>query len=678
MPSTRPLPEQLESLISRCQVSGKIRGEILDLFVRGCRRRGLKSFQLTMYRALVRGLSLCRPRRLTSWDTVAVMKAEVPGLLAIRSDKKLFGRALTYAAEQLVFEGGLEPRLRHRQRAPCSRCGQTRRIENVKHRLCAACVGEATLQERFDRRCHRYSFADAGRSEIFEALVEYEQRQPASLAAFNRVWGLGGFLSEVGPVPALRTWGDVADLREAIKADRMRGRAHQAMWALYKVCEVLIERGTLDVRPPKTTGSLPDQIEAIATYFYVEDPYRQELLRLLIDYYHDTRVTITAVLVVQAFAYHLARSEVPTIESWDDIHTQIRQSPDPPERWHCRIKTAWRRLGDALERAGKIAPHPDRDAVQQAIIKLETTDKRLRDINVRFLTSLHEHGRRPITLQSYVANLNRFWTWLASQSVNHPAQVSAELFLGYLRALGEEGGSPSQLQRSCTCLRGYFKWLRRERLVLTNPVPPPGEPAPTIVRVCETGTFEKLIAALGDNQLPARDAMILYLLIFHGLRNYEVVRAIGVGFRGRGNNATFAIELPELVASAGHSRPSRRDLIVQLPTGRHPWLHNIVIQMTEERAHILKDPDTPYLLVSPSWRRGTEPQDPHVVSYAVDRISRSVCGIALTPRLVRQTAAAYFADQSDHTVCSAMGWGTARAVDLAYATREVVARSPEP
>jgi site-specific recombinase XerC len=292
-------------------------------------------------------------------------------------------------------------------------------------------------------------------------------------------------------------------------------------------------------------------------------------------------------------------------------------------------------------------------------------------INVRFLTSLHEHQRRPVTLRTYARELNRFWTWALGQGIRHPAQVSPEAVKSYLRAQRRKGRDADAIDSIQVLLRGYFDWLRRERLVLARPIPPRDRPRLRSVRVCERAAFEKLITAMGAGVLPPREALVLYLLVFHALRNHEVVGATAIGFRTHGSLATFDIELPAPVLSVGR-RHVARGRVLHLPTGRHAWLHGVVMNVVAERAALLKRPDNLHLLVSASWRQGGHPMDSHVVNRLVARATRAVLGTAMTPTLVRQSAGAYLADRSDHTICCAMGWSPGRAVDLAYATREVV------
>ena len=135
---------------------------------------------------------------------------------------------------------------------------------------------------------------------------------------------------------------------------------------------------------------------------------------------------------------------------------------------------------------------------------------------------------------------------------------------------------------------------------------------------------------------------------------------------------TFDFELSPPVISAGTSGASRRDRVLHLPTGRYLWLRRIVTDVVNERARLLKNPDNPYLLVSPTWRRSTGAMRPGAVSLLLTKASQRLLGFPLRPDTLRQTAGAYFADMSDHTICCSMGWSPGRAVDLAYATRQIV------
>jgi len=673
MPWTRFGDVQFDALVRRLDSGDRRRRELLALLVRACRRTGLRLQHAAVCHSFDRAVARCSIQMPRTWEDVEAAREALRGRLG-SSDEKLAVRGLNLAADQLVHEGRLPRRLRHRARGPCSSCHRVKRIENVRRMLCPACVGARTARARFDRLCARFSRQLGGAAGVvFGTLVEFERRTPPSPRAFNRVWALGSFLLQQPGVRALRTWPDVLALRAAIQADPMRGRRHQALWALHRVRQALLERGALAPLPSQRSGPVDDRLEAVWARFHVADPIRRGLLRTLIDYFRETRITFAAVQVAQAFAYHLARHEVGPVRSWDDIDTITRAATGPGQRWRRRIHTALRRLGDALEHKGQIAPRPPRDALPRILGRLVDSPAEVREINARFLTSLHEHQRRPITLRRYVCELNRFWIWAVGQGIRHPAQVSNEGVRNYLRTLRRKGRGADAIDSIQTQLRGYFDWLRRERLVLVRPVAARERPRRAPVRVCERGTFEKLIAALGTGALEPRSALVLYLLVFHALRNHEIVGADAIGFREHGTLETFDVELPPPVVSVGRRHVARGDRVLHLPSGRYPWLREVLVAVANQRAATLKLPDNRRLFVSESWRQSHRPMDPHVVNRLVARATKAVCGIEMTPALVRQSAGAFFADASDHTICGAMGWSPARAVALGYATREIVA-----
>jgi len=407
MPWTDFGPAELDAIVGRLRPEAQDGRVLFELLARACRRKGVRVHHAAVCQSFARALLACGPVVLHSWEDVEVFREAMRGKLNA-SDEKLAVRGLHMVADELVHEGQLHRRIGHRARGRCSSCHRMKRIENVRRMLCAKCVGARSAQDRFDRLCGRFSDLEGPAAEVFHALVDSERARPPGPSAFGRVWALGSFLAEHPDVPALRSWPDVLALRATVQADRMRGRRHQALWALHKVRGVLIERGVLEPRPSQRSGPLPDQLQAVWKRFPVEDPIRRDLLRCLIDYFQESRVTLAAVQTAQAFAYHLSRHEIGPVRSWEDIDEFARSAPSDGARWQRRIRTAIQRLGDALEAKGRVAPRPARDALPHILERLEPAPGAVHEINLRFLTSLHEHLRRPTTLQRYVRELNRF------------------------------------------------------------------------------------------------------------------------------------------------------------------------------------------------------------------------------------------------------------------------------
>ena len=107
------LPEKFARVLVRVRPADPKRRAVFEIFAHGCRQRGLNETMLSGTRSLARGLAACPPRSLTSWEDFETLKMEVRGKLT-RSDEELFIWALGIAVDQLIHNGKIAPRIRHR------------------------------------------------------------------------------------------------------------------------------------------------------------------------------------------------------------------------------------------------------------------------------------------------------------------------------------------------------------------------------------------------------------------------------------------------------------------------------------------------------------------------------------------------------------------------------------
>jgi integrase/recombinase XerD len=180
-----------------------------------------------------------------------------------------------------------------------------------------------------------------------------------------------------------------------------------------------------------------------------------------------------------------------------------------------------------------------------------------------------ERGLARNTLAAYRADLARYARWLAAASVTDPAAADEDLLVAYLGAL--RAGStpagrpyqPSSVARSLASVRGFHRFLVRERLAADDPSRELGTPKVplSLPKALSIDEVERLLAAVtGDSPRSLRDRALLELLYAAGLRVSEAValdvddvdledggvRAFGKGSRERlvpvGRTARTAIE----------------------------------------------------------------------------------------------------------------------------------------
>jgi integrase/recombinase XerD len=188
----------------------------------------------------------------------------------------------------------------------------------------------------------------------------------------------------------------------------------------------------------------------------------------------------------------------------------------------------------------------------------------------RFLDYLAvERGLAANTLSAYRRDLHRYAGWLAAAGIDDPAQAEERdvvAFLGALRAGVTPVGTryrASSIARSLAAVRGFHRFLVRERLAGADPSCDLGTPRVplSLPKALSIEQVEALLGAVtGDGPRALRDRALLETLYAAGLRVSEAtaldiddvdlddgtVRAFGKGARERqvplGRSARLALE----------------------------------------------------------------------------------------------------------------------------------------
>jgi integrase/recombinase XerD len=180
-----------------------------------------------------------------------------------------------------------------------------------------------------------------------------------------------------------------------------------------------------------------------------------------------------------------------------------------------------------------------------------------------------ERGLAANTLSAYRRDLHRYGAWLAAVGIDDPAEAREEdvvAFLGALRAGATPVGThyrASSIARSMAAVRGFHRFLVRERLAGADPSHDLGTPKvpSALPKALSIGQVEALLGAVvGDDPRALRDRALLETLYAAGLRVSEAtaldvddidledgaVRAFGKGSRERlvplGRSARQALE----------------------------------------------------------------------------------------------------------------------------------------
>ena len=138
---------------------------------------------------------------------------------------------------------------------------------------------------------------------------------------------------------------------------------------------------------------------------------------------------------------------------------------------------------------------------------------------------LIERGAAGNTLEAYSRDLKRFVTFLEEKGVSDVRSVSSRHVIDFLVQIKEEGLSANSMNRCLAALRGFYKFLLREKAVDESPLAHI-ELAKVWMRLPDTVSKEEMNSILSQpgDQTPAamRDSAMLELIYATGLRVSEL------------------------------------------------------------------------------------------------------------------------------------------------------------
>jgi len=137
-----------------------------------------------------------------------------------------------------------------------------------------------------------------------------------------------------------------------------------------------------------------------------------------------------------------------------------------------------------------------------------------------------EKGLSPNTVSSYSADLNLYLDFLKGNDLQNVTDSDTPFILKHLIALRDRGLGPRSRARHLVTLRGFYRFLVKERILETNPaqlvdLPRIGRRLPDVLRVDDV--IRLLESPDPSKPLGLRDAAMLELLYAAGLRISELV-----------------------------------------------------------------------------------------------------------------------------------------------------------
>ena len=146
------------------------------------------------------------------------------------------------------------------------------------------------------------------------------------------------------------------------------------------------------------------------------------------------------------------------------------------------------------------------------------------DEYLNFLTV--EKGVSRLTVEAYSHDLNRFVNIVQGRGIETVADIKSDEIISYLEQVKKDGLNARSVNRGLAAVRGFFKFLLREKKIYANPVMNIGL-AKVWARLPDTLSKEEMNLLLAQpgtkNPAAMRDTAMLELMYATGIRVSEII-----------------------------------------------------------------------------------------------------------------------------------------------------------
>jgi len=457
-------------------------------------------------------------------------------------------------------------------------------------------------------------------------------------------------------------------------------------------------------------------LERYVTDYVTPFPYNKELFDLLVTTIDWEAVTQKMDRKIRAFGRFLQTCEFNAPLTWESIE-QALPTLGPTHRTQPKqVRACLLDLGHLLAATGKLEKREDYITRRNALSLLKHMPVYIQPTMDRYVAWLWEQRNAPLAIRQHLGLLAPFWKWCDQRGIHTLYEISPALINEYLLGLywqwqctycqalvpfaSSEKQAP-QVCPSCTAIgsftqipryvqntvRGhratlwiFFRWARMNRLIVVNPVQRRVAPPEPKIQHYPQEVVEKLCTYILDPNADPVEALVLYLIIFHGLSVWELQRAeiptllpLQETIPHPTLDEMYYVIVPRKKPSKGDHTPGRPSPRLDFASVAEPWLKPLLKRFEHQRIHILQNTKNRYLLVSPGGtRRRNTPVGTVFIWTLVRQASLRVLGTACNPNTLRKTAGVLFADAAGGAILRWMGWQVSQAFAYAWAPREVI------
>jgi hypothetical protein len=417
----------------------------------------------------------------------------------------------------------------------------------------------------------------------------------------------------------------------------------------------------------------------------------------------------------RAFGKFLQSHQLPQPLTWEAIDESLPQLGLTNRAIPKHIRSCLFELGNLLAASSQLTSRDVYVARRNALLPIIKAPEHIQPLLHQYASWLWQQQYRPRGVRGHLDVLAVFWSWCDELGINSPQQVQDLLINDYLLTLHQQwqcevcqstvAFNPEERKapQVCVCcgvfkqlkqvkryspatvswyrsgLLVFFDWCKLNHMVMFNPVCRQVKRPSQTISHYSLEVIEQLCDYIQDHNADPTEALVLYLIIFHGLSTQELrfaqlpcVISLRSDIPVQTLVEAYYLVLLKPTPSRGQRTPGRCDNLLSFPTNASIWLKPLLERFLEQRDSRLKGSTNQYLLVTPRHALHQKPVSQKTIQRIVRQASLRVLGVTCYPKVLRFTAGVIFTDRAGVGILSRMGWGDQQAFAYGYAQRQTV------
>ncbi len=390
-------------------------------------------------------------------------------------------------------------------------------------------------------------------------------------------------------------------------------------------------------------------LEKLELKFVPKSEYNKYLFSLYLKYLRMFNPSGNILPQAKSYMSILETKEVPTFRSWDEIRAQsaafmeqfgkIRNSGCP------FIKT-----GRMLEELGVLTfKQLDQSTT---INKLGALPEWQRKKIEPFFNFFNISKKSDATVATALGVLVAFTRWSTTHKSGDILSANKNDIYGYIDDLRVQNQSSSRIVQNFTYLNIFYKWCKRQKMILLNPCEniKINKPPPRLL-ICSEEQSKKIFKFIKNKNSNPEQAFTLLLILIWALKSEDLRYAK----LERTEDGEFAIIFHR--AELRNRKHYNREQVLTLPS-QPKWFydlqHRFYDHWCQQYNALTKSVPNHYLMLPNS--RNVRPLTKSTILRRIFKATQAATGQNIPPRILRHTSGHLHTIQGDASMLSSLGW----------------------